>query len=166
MLVAWPHPMNAPCVFRMLLVPLTLAACSKSGDEPSAPPAPAASEVAAQEKARAETEARKRAEAERKKADEEATRVALADEAEAEAKARAADQNAQPFHGRTAAQLKEAARHECRAGRCDTDVLDQIFEAARPQDSESVRCVVRFEEDSWMCRQGINPALCNPPPCP
>ena len=151
-------------VLRLLLVPFALASCSKSTEDPApSQPAAAASKSVLQGKARADAEERARAEALQKKADEEATRLVLADEAEA--KARAADQNATPFHGKTAAQLKAAARRECRIGKCAPDVLDQIFEAARPEESESVRCVVRFEEDSWSCRQGINPALCNPPPC-
>ncbi len=69
---------------------------------------------------------------------------ALADEAEAEAKAKANDEKASPFHGKTGAQPKEAVRHECRVRKCDSDVLDQILEAAPPEASESVRSVVRL----------------------
>jgi hypothetical protein len=150
----------------LVFVSLACAACSKaSNDTQPRQPALEASETALQVQTRADKEERARTEEQRRKVDEKATLLALADEADAQAKARLADQNASPFRGRTAAQLKAAARRECRVGKCDTNVLDQIFESARPEDSESVRCVVRFEEDSWSCRTGENPALCDPPPC-
>jgi type IV pilus biogenesis protein CpaD/CtpE len=151
----------------LVFVSLALAGCSKaSTDEAPSQPPVAASEMPLQAEMRAEKAEHERIEEERMKADEKATLLALADEVDAEAKARLADQNASPFRGKTGAQLKAAARRECRVGKCDTDVLDHIFESARPEDSESVRCVVRFEEDSWSCRTGENPALCDPPACP
>jgi hypothetical protein len=90
-----------PDLFYALLIALTLDGCSKPTED-RAPPEPtaAASEAALQERPRAEVEDRKRAEALQKKADKEATRLALADEAEAEAKARTADQHEQPFRGK------------------------------------------------------------------
>jgi hypothetical protein len=80
-------------------------------------------------------------------------------------KALAAAASAEPFRGKNAAQLKAAAERECRVRSSSPEVLDQIFEAAIPADSEYVRCVVRFEEDSWACRTGENTALCDPKPC-
>jgi hypothetical protein len=153
---------------RRILLPLLvlgLLACEKPGsdDSPAPSPAVAASESAARQKAREELEARKREEERQRKEEEQTTMRLLADEAEAAAKARESDRR---FHGMNAAQLKAAARRECRAAKCNPDVLSEIVESARPEDTESVRCVARFEEDSWQCRQGINPALCDPPPCP
>jgi hypothetical protein len=147
----------------LVLASLALASCSKSSED-GAPSQAAAAAIKStlRAKARADVEERKRV---TRTADEEAIRFALADEAELEAKARMADQNTNAFRGRTVEQLKQSARRECRVGKCEADVLGRIFEAARPEDSETVRCVVRFEEDSWSCRQGINPALCDPPAC-
>jgi hypothetical protein len=148
-----------------LLLVAGMAACGKpsSGEAPAAPAA-TASEAALRQKAREELEERKVAEEQRKKEDEQATMRILAGEAEAAAKAREAD--LARFRGKSAAQLKAAARSECRGGACSADVLGQIVEAARPEDADAVRCVARFEEDSWLCRKGINPGVCNPAPCP
>jgi hypothetical protein len=148
----------------LLLVVVGLVACGKASTSEAPAPAPAASEAALRQKAREELEERKHADEQRKKEEEQATMRILADEAEAAAKAREAD--LARFRGKSAAQLKAAARRECRGGKCDPDVLSEIVEAARPEDTDDVRCVARFEEDSWSCRQGINEALCNPPPCP
>ena len=80
-------------------------------------------------------------------------------------KAIAATNSAELFRGKSAAQLKAAAERECRTGPCSTEVLDKIYGAASHADSDYVRCIVRFEEDSWACRTGENPSLCDPKPC-
>ena len=164
-----PLVSDRPTVQLLTLVILVSCKAGYSDDPAPAtdPTALASAAAAASEaaRARAEDAAAQVAKERQHREEEKATMAALADDADAETRARRADALS-PFRGKSASQLKAAARHECRVGKCNPDVLSQIFEAASAQDSESVRCVVRFEEDSWSCRTGENPALCDPPACP
>jgi hypothetical protein len=147
----------------LLVVVVSCKAASDAQDPPAEPAVAAVSDAA---RARAEDAAAQLAKGRQHREEEKATMAALADEDDAEARARQADALKAPsFRGKSTAQLKADARHECRVGKCNPDVLSEIFEAAT-QDRESVRCVVEFEEDSFLCRTGANPALCDPPACP
>jgi hypothetical protein len=154
---------------RSLLLLLVVFVSCKTGysDDPAPAPDPAALAAAsAAARAAAEDAAAALAKERQHREEEKATMVALADEADAEAKARQADALKAPsFRGKSTAQLKDAARRECRVNKCNPDVLSEIFDAAT-QDRESLRCVMQFEEDSFLCRTGQNPALCDPPACP
>jgi hypothetical protein len=127
--------------------------------------AAATAAASAAARARAEDAAAQLAKDRQHREEEKATMAALADEADAEARARQADALS-PFRGKSTAQLKAATRYECRVKKCSPEVLDQIFGSVSDQDKESLRCVQQFEEDSFMCRTGENPALCDPPACP